>query len=108
MAGIKQKSHARKQRKRILHHKQSMLMISGVMLLLVVVLTVGGMSLKAKNEAYQEQQDELQSQIDEAKERAEEIDDLEKYVGSDSYTEEMAREKLGLVYPDEIVLELEN
>lgn len=105
MAGIKQKSRARK---RILHHKQSILMISGVMLFLVVVITVGGMSLKAKNAAYQEQQEELQSQIDEAKERADEIDDLEEYVGSDSYTEEVAREKLGLVYPDEIILEPEN
>lgn len=108
MAGIKQKSRARKQRKRILYHKQSILMISGVMLFLVVVITVGGMSLKAKNAAYQEQQEELQSQIDEAKERADEIDDLEEYVGSDSYTEEVAREKLGLVYPDEIILEPEN
>ena len=56
----------------------------------------------------QEQQEELQSQIDKAKERADEIDDLEEYVGSDSYTEEVAREKLGLVYPDEIILEPEN
>ena len=68
-------------------------MISGVMLFLVVVITVGGMSLKAKNAAYQEQQEELQSQIDEAKERADEIDDLEEYVGSDSYTDNFRRQR---------------
>lgn len=108
MAGIKQKSRARRQRKHVLHHKQSVLMISSVMLLLVVVLAVGGMSLKAKNRAYQAQQEELELQLKEAEERSREIDDLQEYIGSDSYTEEIARDKLGLAYPDEIVLEPEN
>ena len=46
---------------------------------------------------------ELQTQIDAEKERSEEINKLKKYVGTDEYIEEVAREKLGLVKENEIL-----
>lgn len=49
------------------------------------------------------QEEELQTQIDAEKERSEEINKLKKYVGTDEYIEEVAREKLGLVKENEIL-----
>ena len=43
-----------------------------------------------------------------ADKRAEELKEYEKYVKTDEYVEEVAREKLGLVYKDEIIFEPDN
>lgn len=84
-------------------HKRSMLVIGAVIVLLTVVVSVGSMTLKAKEKAYKAQEIELRQQIEEEKKRAQEIDKLETYVGTDEYVEEMAREKLGMVYKDETI-----
>ena len=68
-----------------------------------VIVLVNSMALKAKERAYKEQEIELQQQIKEEEQKAKEIDKLEDYVGTDAYVEDMAREKLGLVYEDEII-----
>ena len=64
---------------------------------------VHGIALKKSNDAYKVQEEELQTQIDAEKERSEEINKLKKYVGTDEYIEEVAREKLGLVKENEIL-----
>ena len=46
-------------------------------------------------------------QLEQEELRAEEIDELEEYVGRDEYVEDVAKEKLGLVYPNEILFEAE-
>lgn len=103
MAGIKQKSRKRRQRQRVQSHKRSVLAISGVLLLLVVMVSVNGMTLRAKEKTYQAQEVELEKQIEDEKARTAEIDDLEKYVGTDEYVEEVAKDKLGLVHENEII-----
>lgn len=107
MAGIKKKSRRRRQTKRVQSHKRSILAISGVILLLVVMVSVNGMTLRAKEKSYQAQQVELERQIEEEKARASEIDELEKYVGTEEYVEEVAKEKLGLVHENEIIFKAE-
>ena len=84
-------------------HKKSVLMISAVLVMLCGVLTVNSITLMAKNDSYKEQEKELRSQIDEQKERAEEIDEFEEYVKTDEYVKETAEEKLNLVDPNEII-----
>lgn len=84
-------------------HKRSIVAITAVILLLCGMVIVHGMTLKKSNDAYKAQEAELQSQIDAEKERSEEIDKLKKYVGTDKYIEEVAREKLGLVRENEIL-----
>lgn len=103
MDGIKQKSRSRRQKKRLQRHKRSMLAISGVILLLVVMVSVNGMTLRAKDKSYQAQEMELKAQIKEEKERASKIEELEDYVGTDEYVEEVAKDKLGLVHENEII-----
>lgn len=80
-----------------------MLLISLVIILMGVAASVSSMTLLAKEKTYQAQEIELKEQIQEEKDRAAEIEELEKYVGTDAYVEEVAREKLGLVYKDEII-----
>ena len=73
------------------------------MLLLTGVLTVNSVMLQAKNKEYKEQEAELEAQIQEEKNRSEEIEDYEEYVKTDEYIKETAEEKLGLVDTDEVI-----
>lgn len=102
-----QKSKKKTPKNRLQHHKRSVLMISTIIVMLSVVMFAGGMSLKERNEAYIAQEIELQAQIDAEKERSAEIDELKNYVGTDEYIETVAKEKLGLVYENEILFRAE-
>lgn len=93
--------------KRQLQHKLSMFAIASVIIVLIAILSVASISLHAKNKEYIAQEAELEAQIEAEENRAEEIDELEKYVGTDEYVEDVAKEKLGLVYPNEILFEAE-
>lgn len=103
MNGIKQKSRRRRQKKRTQHNKRSVFAISGIMLLLVVVISVNGLTLRAKDKTYRAQEVELKEQIEEEKSRSAEIGALKEYVGTEGYVEEVAKDKLGLVHENEII-----
>lgn len=103
MSGIKQKSKENRQQKQLSRHKRSILCISSVIILLVAVVSVSSVTLQAKNKAYIAQEQELKKQIDEEEARAQEIEELEQYVGTDEYVEQTAKDKLGLVHEGEII-----
>lgn len=90
-----------------LQHRVSMIAITAVILVLGVTLSVASISLHAKNNDYKAQEAELEAALEQEKARSEEIDELEEYVGTDEYVEDVAKEKLGLVYPNEIIFEAE-
>ena len=94
-------------KRRKLQHRISVISISCVVLLLMMILGVGSISLHAKNRNYKAQEAQLQEQIAEEMARAEEIEELEAYVGSDKYVEDVAKEKLGLINPNEIIFKAE-
>ena len=48
------------------------------------------MTLKAKNREYQAQETELKEQIQAEKDRSKEIKELDKYVGTDIFVEDVA------------------
>lgn len=100
----KRSAHAKR---RALEHKLSILLISGVVLILGVTLSVASVSSRAKNRNLKAQEAELEEQLEAEKARSEEIDELEEYVGTDQYVEDVAKDKLGLVYPNEILFEAE-
>ena len=103
MNDVKQRNRRRRQRKRSQNHKRSVLAISAVVLMLTVMVSANSMTLKAKNREYQAQETELKEQIQAEQDRKKEIKELEKYVGTDKYVEDVAKEKLGLVHDNEIV-----
>lgn len=93
----------RRRKQQISVHKKSVLAVSFVILLLAAVLWIDGISLREKDKTYQAQEAELKKQIEEEQERSAEIDELEQYVGTDEYVEEVAKDKLGLVNKGEII-----
>ena len=104
MKDTRRNSRKRRSRRRTNQHKLSVLVITGVILLMTALVVVGGISLRAKEKSYLAQETELKKQIDEEKARSQEIDDMEAYVGTDEYVVEIAKEKLGLVNENEIIL----
>lgn len=64
--------------------------------------------LKTQQKEYSRQLAGLKKEKKEADKRAEELKEYEEYVKTDEYVEEVAREKLGLVYKDEIIFEPDN
>jgi cell division protein DivIC len=63
--------------------------------------------LESKKTAYENELETLNKQLLTEEERAEQIEDYQAYVETKKYIEEEARQKLGLVYPDEIIFEAE-
>ncbi len=79
---------------------------------LLVFLAVAGISLtvgfayyqcRVKQDEYDEKIQSLQSQIQAEETRTEEIAEYEKYTKTKKFVEDYAKDKLGLVYPGEIV-----
>lgn len=108
MVKIKQMKRARRQKRRMQRHKRSVLIISGIMVMLTAVVMINMMGLQAKNKQYKAQEAELENEIAKEEQRTEEIKDLEKYVGTDEYIEDTAKDKLGLAYPNEIIFKPQN
>ena len=74
---------------------------------MLIFVFVASLSLRVSNANKQERIAELESQIEAEKEKAEEIEEYGKYVQTKKYAEEVAKEKLGLVYEDEIIFKAE-
>ena len=64
-------------------------------------------ALKEKKAAYQERIDTLTSQVEAESRRSEQLEQYRIYVQTKQYIEKVAKEKLGLVKPDEILLKPE-
>lgn len=86
---------------------QGMCCISAVVLVLLIVFTVQSHTMKQKNTSYQGEIAQLEKQIEAEEARTEEIEELKEYVQSDEYAEQVAKDKLGLVYEDEIIFKPE-
>lgn len=112
MGEMKHREHGGQSRKarrskRMMQHRLSIIAVSCVIVMLTVVLMFGSISLHKKNEKYKAQEAKLEMQISEEDARAREIEELEAYVGTDEYVEDVAKDKLGLVYPNEMIFEAE-
>lgn len=83
-------------------HRGSIIILLVVALFGISVLGVG-MKMRAQNEKREARIQELESMIAEEEERAKELEEYRKYIQTKKYIEEVAKEKLGLVYPDEII-----
>ncbi|MBO5460212.1 MAG: septum formation initiator family protein [Ruminococcus sp.] len=102
------KKRARKSTSVFKQHRRSVVLICFVLVFLSLVLGVSSITLRSRNENYKQQEAELEAQIKEQEERAEEIEEFEEYVQTDEYIKDVAEEKLGLVDPDEILFKPSN
>lgn len=88
-------------------NKFAMTLVTLVLLMLILAVNMRKGELKEKQATYAAKQQELQEKIDQEEARAKEIEEYEKYTQTQKYIEDMAKEKLGLVYEDEIVFKTE-
>jgi len=75
-----------------------------VVVSLGVVVNVKSASMRKKDLEYQVREEQLQRQKEKEESRAIELENYRVYVQTKQYIEEVAKQKLGLVMPDEILL----
>lgn len=71
--------------------------------LVSVGFIVKGVMYQPAISAHEKRKEEIQESIEYEKQRIKEIDEVAEKVGTDEYTEKIAREKLGMIKSDEIV-----
>ena len=90
--------------------KQRRSTLAGMIIAIIVVVALGVVlwrgkaGLEEKNADYQAQITELQSKIDDENK----LSEYEKYVKTKKFVEEIAKNKFGLIYPDELVFKPNN
>ncbi|MCC8168384.1 MAG: septum formation initiator family protein [Clostridiales bacterium] len=80
--------------------------VASIGIVVMVFMVIMGAQIVRLNNKLDEKEarlSELQEQYEEELLRTSELEELEAYMQSDEYIEEMARSKLGLVYDDEII-----
>lgn len=87
-------------------NRLAIVMIAVVVVILLVVVSVRSVSLQKENDIYEKHQQELAIQIEEQENYAIELTELEKYMQTNEFVEETAKEKLGLVYEDELIFKI--
>ena len=95
-------------RKKKKQNKGGMLVVSVVVALLFTVMYKNCSSLAEKRDELKAREAVLQEQIDEQNEYAEELVQMKKLTKTKKYAEKNAKEKLGLVYSDEIIFKPED
>lgn len=82
--------------------------ITLVVLSLAVVVHIKGSSLKSINREYEIRLENLNAVKEDEEQRATDLEEERKHVQTKEYIKEVAKEKLGLVDPDEILLKPSN
>ena len=98
------RSRSIRKRKERLGNRMALVGIIFVVISLAVVVNFRGSSLREKDLSYQRREQSLEEQLEKEKKRAEELEEERIYVQTKEYIEKVAKEKLGLVNPDEILL----
>ena len=89
-------------------NKTGMLLVTTVVVMMLVVVMVKSVELREKRETYMAREEALMQEIETEQARTEEIEEYEKYTQTKKYVEEIAKNKLGLVYEGEIIFKDEN
>ena len=89
-------------------NRLAMILVTTVVLMMMVVVAVKSVELREKKEMYDMRVEQLQAEIEAEKARTEDIEEYGKYTQTKKYVEEIAKDKLGLVYEGEIIFKDEN
>ncbi len=81
-------------------------LVATVLLMLLVVISMGSMSLKQKQNEYLAREAELDTLIAAEEARTTELENFKRYTQTQAYIEQLAKEKLGLVHDGEIVFKM--
>ncbi len=101
---VKRKIVFRRKKK---ENRLGMVMVTIAVCMLLAVVAVKSVELRQKQETYAARISQLDGQIEAEKKRSEEIEEYEKYTKTTKFVEEVAKDKLGLVYEGEIIFKPE-
>ena len=101
---MKARGTGRRKRKERLGNRLTMIGITVVVLSMAVIANVKNTSMEKKVMEYQAKEESLMRQVESEKKRSAELEERRVYVQTKQYIEEVAKQKLGLVKPDEILL----
>jgi cell division protein DivIC len=105
---LKEQSNKKRRKTRTnrqrLGNRMAILGITVVVFCLGVVVNIKSSSMKKKDLEYQIREEALMDQVQKEKDRAVELEEYRIHVQNKQYIEEIAKQKLGLVNPDEILL----
>lgn len=96
---------ARKRRRPSKSNRLGMYLIAFIVMVLLIGLLVQSQDLADANAKKEARKAELEQQIKDEEVRAEEIEQLAEDINSPDSVEQIAREKLGLVYEDDIIFQ---
>lgn len=99
---------ARRKKKENLANRMALVGITLVVLSLAIAVHLRGIELRQKDLNYQIREENLAAQVAVEEKRAEELEQYRVYVQTKQYIEKVAKEKLGLVNKDEILLKPSN
>lgn len=74
-----------------------------IVIVFIAVMVVQIYRIKQKDNEYAAKEQELLREYQEETERASELEELETYMSSAEYIEDIAKSKLGLIYDNEII-----
>ena len=86
----------------------AILTVTFVVVILAMVLGIRVRRLKVKEQQYLDKEQALILQVAQEEERAQTLEEYRVYVQTKQYIEKVAKEKLGLVYENEIILKKDN
>lgn len=84
-------------------NRTGLFLVMTVVLLFCGTLGLHSISLRADCQSLEEQKQELEDKKAELKKEKESIQEQQAYMQTDEYVEQVAREKFGLVYDNEII-----
>lgn len=101
---MKVRKRTRRKKRDRWSNRLAILGITVVVISLGVVVNLKSASMRKKDLEYQIREEALEQQVAKEQSRAEELEEYRVYVQTKQYIEEVAKQKLGLVKPDEILL----
>ncbi|MCM1025104.1 MAG: septum formation initiator family protein [Roseburia sp.] len=99
----KQRSRNRVTYRKRSQNRFSMFLVTLVVVMIMIAVAVQSVELQRKIDVKVQEEQRLQEQIDAEKARAAELEEFATEVQTKGYIEDIAREKLGLVYEGEIL-----
>lgn len=84
-----------------------MFLVTIVVCMLLLVVSVNSYDLKQTQEKYNDKENDIEELIQIEEIKAEDLIEYRKYTQTKKYVEEVAKDKLGLVNPNEIIYKIE-
>ena len=88
-------------------NSRNIIPIGLILAIMLVIVGIHSHNLWQTKSSLEAERLQLEQQLEAEQARTEELKELRKYVQTDSYAEEVAQDKLGLVHEGEIVFEIQ-